>query len=80
MSKNVYIDKLDDIINKYNITYHSTIKNKFVNVKQSAHINFSIENYVKNPRFKVGGYKSILKYKLFLQMIYSKFVWRTFFH
>ena len=74
MSKNVYIDKLDDIINKYNITYHSTIKNKFVNVKQSTHINFSIENYVKNPRFKVGGYKSILKYKLFLQMLYSKFV------
>ena len=80
MSKNVYIDKLDDIINKYNITYHSTIKSKFVNVKQSTHINFSIENYVKNPRFKVGGYKSILKYKLFLQMLYSKFVWRTFFH
>ena len=28
MSKNVYIDKLDDIVNKYNNTYHSTIKNK----------------------------------------------------
>ena len=26
MSKNVYIDKLDDIVNKYNNTYHSTIK------------------------------------------------------
>ena len=28
ISTNVYIDKLDDIINKYNNTYHSTIKNK----------------------------------------------------
>ena len=26
VSKNVYIDKLDDIINKYSSTYHSTIK------------------------------------------------------
>ena len=28
ISTNVYIDKLDDIINKYNNTYYSTIKNK----------------------------------------------------
>ena len=26
VSKNVYIDKLDDIVNKYSNTYHSTIK------------------------------------------------------
>ena len=26
ISKNVYIDKLDDIVNKYNNTYHSTLK------------------------------------------------------
>ena len=25
-SKNVYIDKLDDIVNKYNHTYHRTLK------------------------------------------------------
>ena len=33
MSKKVYIDKLDDIVNKYNNTYHSTIKMKTVDVK-----------------------------------------------
>ena len=33
ISKNVYIDKLDDIVNKYNNTYHSTIKMKPVDVK-----------------------------------------------
>ena len=32
ISKNVYIDKLDDIVNKYNNTYHKTIKMKFVHV------------------------------------------------
>ena len=33
ISKNVYIDKLDDIVNKYNNTYHSTIKINTVDVK-----------------------------------------------
>ena len=26
ISKNVYIDKLDDIVHKYNNTYHKTIE------------------------------------------------------
>ena len=34
VSKNVYIDKLDDIVNKYNISYHSTIKMEPVDVKK----------------------------------------------
>ena len=38
ISKNVYIDKLDDIVNKYNNTYHSTIKNKPVDVKSDTYI------------------------------------------
>ena len=33
ISKNVYIDKLDDIVNKYNNTYHITIKMKPVDLK-----------------------------------------------
>ena len=36
ISKNVYIDKLDDIVNKYNNTYHSTIKMKPVDVKSNT--------------------------------------------
>ena len=28
LSKNVYIDKLDDIVNEYNNAYHRTIKNE----------------------------------------------------
>ena len=37
ISKNVYNDQLDDIVNKYNNTYHSTIKTKPVDVKPSTY-------------------------------------------
>ena len=40
-SKNVYIDKLDDIVNKYKNASHGTIKMKPVDVKSSKYINFS---------------------------------------
>ena len=40
ISKTVYIDKLDDVVNKYNNTYHSTIKIKPASVKDNAYIDF----------------------------------------
>ena len=43
--KNVYIDKLDDIVNKYKNTYHRTIKIKHVDVKPSTYIDSSKEVY-----------------------------------
>ena len=42
-SKNVYIDKLDEVVNDCNNTYHSTIKMKPTNVKSSTYINFNVE-------------------------------------
>ena len=39
VSKNVYIDKLDDIVNEYNNTYHRTIKMKLIDVKDNTFIN-----------------------------------------
>ena len=36
ISKNVYIDKLDVIVNEYNSTYHRTIKMKPVDVKDNT--------------------------------------------
>ena len=44
MSKSVYIDKLDDIVNKHNNTYHRVNKRKPVNVKSSTNIDFDKEN------------------------------------
>ena len=43
ISKNVYIDKLDDIVNKCNNTYHRTIKMKPVDVKSNTYIDSSKE-------------------------------------
>ena len=63
ISKNVYIDKLDDIVDKYNNTYHRTIKMKPVYVKSSSYINFNKENDKKGPKFKVGDHVRISKYK-----------------
>ena len=42
ISKNMYIDKLDDIVNEYNNTYHRTIKMKLVDVKDNAYIDSKI--------------------------------------
>ena len=39
VSKNVYIDKLDDIVDEYNNTEHRTIKIKPINVKDNTYIN-----------------------------------------
>ena len=54
MSKNVYIDKLDDIVNEYNNTYHRTIKIKPVDVDDNTYIDFEKEANDKDPKFKVG--------------------------
>ena len=46
ISKNVYIDKLDDIVNEHNNTYHRTIKMKPVDVKKKIHILTLIKNLI----------------------------------
>ena len=43
VSKNLYIDKLDDIVSEYNNTYHRTIKMKPVEVKDNTYIDFKKE-------------------------------------
>ena len=53
VSKNVYIDKLDDIVKKYNNTYQIRIKMKPVDVKLSTYIDSSEEINDKDPKFKI---------------------------
>ena len=48
ISENVYISKLNDIVNKCNNTYHRTIKMKRIDFKTSAYIDFKVESNVKN--------------------------------
>ena len=63
ISKNVYIDKLDDIVNEYNNTCHRTIKMKPVDVKDNTYIDFKKEINDKDPKFKVDDHVRISKYK-----------------
>ena len=63
VSKNVYIDKLNAIVNKYNNTYHTTIKMKPIDVKDSTYINTNKEINYKDPKFKVDDYVRISNYK-----------------
>ena len=63
VSKNVYIDKLDDIVGEYNNTYHRAIKMKPVHVKDNTYIDFKKEVNDKDPKFKVGDHLKISKYK-----------------
>ena len=62
ISKNVYIDKLNDIVDEHNDTYHTTIKMKPIDVKDNTYINTSKE-INKDPKFKVGDHVRISKYK-----------------
>ena len=52
ISKTVYINKLHDIVNEYNSTYHRTIKVKHVDVKDNTYIDFGKEVNDKNPKFQ----------------------------
>ena len=63
ISKNVYIDKLDDIVDECNNTYHTTIKMKPTDVKDNKYINADKELSNKDPIFKVGDRVRISKYK-----------------
>ena len=63
ISKNVYNDKLDDIINEYNNTYHRRIKMKPVDVKDNTYIDFENEVNNKDPKFKIGDHERISKHK-----------------
>ena len=68
ISKNLYVNKLDDIVNEYNYTYHRKIKMKPVDVKDNTYIDSTelhSNNEVndKDPKFKVGDHVSISRYK-----------------
>ena len=63
VGKNVYFNVLDNIVDKYNNTYHSLIKMKPKDVTDSAFVEYSEEFNLKNPKFKVGDHVRILKYK-----------------
>ena len=63
ISKNIYFDALDDIVNKYNNTVHRVIKIKPVDVASDSYVEYNEDLNKKNPKFKVGDHVRISKYK-----------------
>ena len=82
ISKNVYTDdKLDNIVNKYNNTYHSAIKMKPASVKSSTYIDSSKDINNKDPKIgdtiRISKYQNITMFlqKGTLQIGLRKFLW-----
>ena len=63
ISKNVYFDVLDDIVNKYNNTVHKTIKMKPIDVTDDSYAEYNEDFNKKDPEFKVSNHVRILKDK-----------------
>ena len=69
ISKNVYIDKLADIINEYSNTYHSAIKMNPVDVKSNIYIDFNLESNDKDSKFEVGDHVRYPNTETFLEKV-----------
>ena len=63
ISKNMYIDKLDDIVNEYNNTKYRATKMKPIDVKAKTYIDLGKEVHDNDPKFKVDDHVRISKYK-----------------
>ena len=63
ISNNVCIDKLDDIVNEYNNTYHRTIRMKPTDVKDNTYMDLGKGINDNDPKFKVDDHVRISKYK-----------------
>ena len=72
VSKNVYFDALDDIVNKYNNTVHRTMKVKPIDVISDSYAEYNEDSNEKDPKFKVDHRVRISKYKNIFAKGYSQ--------
>ena len=72
VSKNVYFDVLNDIIDKYNNTFHRTIGMKPINVESNSYAKYNVDSDEKDPKFIVGDYVFILYFSCW----YFKFCYK----
>ena len=63
ISKKVYFDVLNDIVDEYNNTYYKTIKMKLIDAGEDSFAEYNEESNEKDPKFKVGDNVRISKYK-----------------
>ena len=63
VSKNVYFDVSDTIVNKYNNAYHKTVKIKPIDVKLDSYAEYNVDSDKKDLKFQVCDHVRISKYK-----------------
>ena len=68
---NVYIDVLNDIVNKYNNTIHKAVKMEPIDVTNDSYVEYNEDSNKKGPKFKVGDHVRISKYKNIFVLICS---------
>ena len=61
VSKNIYFDVLDDIVDKYNDAYHRTIIMKPIEVKSNYYATYSVDCNDKDAKFKIRDHARISK-------------------
>ena len=66
VSKNVYFDVLDDIVDKYKNTYHRTIKMKPMDVKSNSYAEYNVDSNEKDPKLNIDDHVIISNTKTFL--------------
>ena len=72
ISKNVYFDVLDNIVNKYNNTVHRTIKMKPIDKPSDSYAEYNEDSNETKPKFKVGDHVRISKYKTIFAKGYTQ--------
>ena len=63
VSKTVYFDVFDDVVNKYNNTVHRTVKMKPTDVTSDSYVEYNEDSNKNEPKYKVGDHVRISKYK-----------------
>ena len=63
VSKKIYFDKLNNVVDKYNKTYHKAIKMELIDVKSDSYAEYNIDSNAKGPKFKIYDHVRIPKYK-----------------
>ena len=63
VSKNVYFDVSDTIVNKYNNAYHKAVKIKPIDVKLDSYAEYNVDSDKKDLKFQVCDHVRISKYK-----------------
>ena len=58
-SKNIYFNVLNDIVNKYSITYHRNTKMKPIDVKSNSYAEYNVDSTKEDSQFQLDDHVRI---------------------